>query len=111
MLAIQYEIFDDMLIGNFMKTTLHGKLKSQHPSLYPYFAPYVPKFADNGRAKSKKELRLYFKEYRKRTENRRLLDLWLIQKFDVQSKLLFRSYIPQESFIYQTAKRAYRLLS
>jgi len=27
MLAIQYEIFDDMLIGNFMKTILHGKLK------------------------------------------------------------------------------------
>jgi len=109
MVAIHYEIFDDMLIGNFMKTTLHGKLKSQHPSLYPYFAPYVPKFADNGRAKSKKELQLYFKEYRKRAESQRLFDLWLIQKFDIQSKLLFRSYIPQESFIYQTAKRAYRL--
>jgi hypothetical protein len=109
MVAIHYEIFDDMLIGNFMKTTLHGKLKSHHPSLYPYFAPYVPKFADNGRAKSKKELHLYFKEYRTRAESRRLFDLWLIQKFDIQSKLLFRSYIPQESFIYQTAKRAYRL--
>ena len=66
MVAISYEIFDDMLIGNFMKTTLHGKLKSRTPTLYPYFEPYVPKYADNGRAKSKKELSLYFKEYKKK---------------------------------------------
>src|SRR5262245_4595847 len=59
MLAVQYEIFDDMLIGNFMKTTLHGRLKSDKPTLYPYFSPYAPKYADNGRAKSKKELNLY----------------------------------------------------
>jgi hypothetical protein len=31
MIAIQYEIFDDMLIGNFMRTILHGKLKSSPP--------------------------------------------------------------------------------
>jgi hypothetical protein len=107
MLAISYEIFDDMLIGNFMKTTLHGKLKSQCPTLYPYFAPYVPKYADNGRAKSKEELQLYFKEYRKRIEHRSLFDLWLIQYFDRKSRFLFRSSIPQDSVAYQTAKRAY----
>jgi hypothetical protein len=107
MLAIHNEIFDDMLIGNFMKTTLHGKLKSKHPTLHPYFEPYVPKFADNGRAKSKKELQLYFKEYKRRAEHRRIFDLWLIQKFDRKSKVLFRHYIPQHSIIYQTAKHAY----
>ena len=32
MTAVRYEIFDDMLIGNFMKTTLHGQWP---PSLLP----------------------------------------------------------------------------
>jgi hypothetical protein len=107
MLAVQYEIFDDMLIGNFMKTTLHGKLKSDKPTLYPYFSPYVPKYADNGRAKSKKELDLYFKEYRKRLESRKIIDLLLVQKFEARSKNFFGSYISQNSVVYKTAKRVY----
>jgi hypothetical protein len=107
MLAINYEIFDDMLIGNFMKTTLHGKLKSRTPSLSPYFEPYVPKYADNGRAKSKEELRLYFKEYRKRVDYNAIFTDFLLKKFEVLSKNVFRHYFPQHSTMYQTAKRAY----
>jgi L-ascorbate metabolism protein UlaG (beta-lactamase superfamily) len=107
MIAIQHEIFDDMLIGNFMKTILHGKLKSSAPTLYPYFSPYVPKYADNGRAKSKTELKSYFKEYKKRTEQRCIFDVALIQKFEARSKNFFRSYIPQDSILYQKARSAY----
>ena len=55
MTCLEYEIFDDLLIGNFMKTTLHGDV-----GLYPDFSPYVAKYADNGGAKSKAELRSYF---------------------------------------------------
>jgi hypothetical protein len=122
MLAIQYEIFDDMLIGNFMKTTLHGKLKSEKPTLHPYFEPYVPKYADNGRAKSKQELAAYFKEYKKRTGS--MIDLLLLHKLEEKSKTLksylpqleehskniFRFFIPQDSLIYQRAKRVYHLV-
>lgn len=107
MTAIQYEIFDDMLIGNFMRTILHGKLKSSPPTLYPYFTPYVAKYADNGRAKSKKELALYFKEYKKRLEKRSILDILLSYELEERSKNIFRSYIPQNSGIYQTARRVY----
>jgi len=107
MLAVQYEIFDDMLIGNFMKTTLHGRLKSDKPTLYPYFSPYAPKYADNGRAKSKKELNLYFKEYRERLESRKIADSLIIQKFEARSKNFFRSCIPQHSVVYKTAKQVY----
>src|SRR5262249_44787619 len=107
MMAIQYEIFDDMLIGNFMKTTLHGKLKDRTPTLYPYFTPYVTKYADNGRAKSKQELTAYFEEHKKRTEQCGISDLLLLHKFEEPSKNIFRSYISQHSSIYQTAKRAY----
>ena len=42
MIAIKYEIFDDLLIGNFMKTTIIG-----HKGLHPYFTPYVTKYGDN----------------------------------------------------------------
>jgi hypothetical protein len=86
MIAINYEIFDDMLIGNFMKTTLHGKLKSRTPTLHPYFEPYVPKYADNGRAKSKKDLELYFKEYKKRVGYSVVFSEFLLKKFEVLSK-------------------------
>ena len=45
MTAVDYEIFDDLLIGNFMKTTLH-----KFDSLYDGdFNFAVTKFGDNGR--------------------------------------------------------------
>jgi hypothetical protein len=62
--AIQYEIFDDLLIGNFMKTTLHGEWGPG--LLYPDFTPYLAKYGDNGRARSNAELTGYFRAYRKR---------------------------------------------
>src|SRR6266571_6622242 len=46
------KILDHLLIGNFMKTTLHGKWPESR--LYPEFSPYVAKYADNGRARTKK---------------------------------------------------------
>jgi hypothetical protein len=64
MTALNYGIFDDLLIGNFMKVTVNGKPSSR--PLYPDFTPYVTKYADNGMAKSKPELRQYFAAYRAR---------------------------------------------
>jgi hypothetical protein len=64
MMSIDNEIFDDMLNGNFMKVTLHGKF-GVFP-LYPDFNLYVTKYGDNGRAKSKDELKQYFAAYRNR---------------------------------------------
>lgn len=64
MRAVRYEIFEDLLIGNFMKTTLIGKWPASR--LYPDFTPYVAKYADNGLAKSSEELEEYFRQYRKR---------------------------------------------
>jgi hypothetical protein len=41
MIALENEIFDDLLIGNFMKTIIHGKFPRF--ILYPDFSPYVRK--------------------------------------------------------------------
>ena len=56
--AVMHRVFDDVLIGNYMKVTLHGVR-----SLYPDFTPYVAKFGDNGNAKRIDELWRYFGHY------------------------------------------------
>ena len=62
--AILYNIFDDILIGNFMKVKLINV-----PSLYPDFTPYVTKYGDNGMVYSKKELKDYFEYYKFNSAN------------------------------------------
>ncbi len=64
MAAVNWEIFDDLLIGNFMKTTLHGEWGPY--KLYPDFSPWIAKYGDNGRAKTEAELTAYFEAYRLR---------------------------------------------
>jgi len=67
MAVIEYEIFDDLLIGNYTKTTLHGPWKKQGTAaLYPDFNPFVAKYGDNGGARSPAELEAYFAEYKRR---------------------------------------------
>ncbi len=66
--AIEWNAFDDLLIGNFTKTTLHGDWwgKSGADALYPHFTPFVTKFGDNGGARTAAELRSYFANYLRR---------------------------------------------
>ena len=97
MTAVQYEVFDDLLIGNFMKTTLHGL-----PSLYPYFCPIVPKYADNGRAQSKAELRQYLWQYIRRDVTGHLMTT-----FENRAVRLFQTSIPENSGVYRVTKKLY----
>ncbi len=62
--AVKYEVFDDLLIGNFTRTTLHGPWSAD--GLYPDFSPVVAKYGDNGRAHSREQLEQYFEAYRRR---------------------------------------------
>ncbi len=67
MTVVEYEIFDDLMIGNFTKTTLHGPWERAGTlALYPDFIPFVTKFGDNGGAHTKDELVVYFNEYKRR---------------------------------------------
>ena len=86
--SIENEIFDDMLIGNFMKTTLIG-CKSLHPN----FTPPVAKYADNGSAKTKKDLSIYFDYYKLNSA-----DYWR-DMLNFRTEGIIRSFIsPQSSF-------------
>jgi len=62
--AIDNNIFDDILIGNFAKVQL-----IDIPSLYPNFTPYVTKYGDNGNSRTRKELKKYFNYYRLNSVN------------------------------------------
>ena len=58
MTCIEDELFGDLLIGNYMRTTLYNV-----EALYPNFTPFVAKYGDNGGAKTKRELARYFGHY------------------------------------------------
>ncbi|WP_232537198.1 hypothetical protein [Cystobacter fuscus] len=97
MTAVEYEVFDDLLIGNFMKTTLHGM-----DSLYPWFTPVVAKYADNGRAYSKVEVVKYFAEYLRRQPRN-----FLLHQLENQASDCFRTMVPKDAKFYGAAKRVY----
>jgi hypothetical protein len=65
--AIKWKVFDDLLIGNFTKTTVHGDWGGPAGGpLYPDFNPFVTKYGDNGGAYNPDELKAYFAEYHRR---------------------------------------------
>lgn len=100
MTAIGYEVFDDLLIANFMRTTLHGDWGPSR--LYPDFTPYVAKYADNGRAKTADELDAYLKAYRRRA----MLD-FLKHRFERRAEKLYRQYVSDDSIAHRLLKRGY----
>jgi hypothetical protein len=101
MSAVEWEIFDDLLIGNYMTTTLHGRWPSS--GLYPGFTPWVTKYADNGRARTDAELRAYFAEYRRRLG----LVTWLRISLEQRAKDSLRARVAADSPAYQRARQVY----
>ncbi len=86
MTSINYEIFDDMLIGNYMKTKIIGA-----KSLYPNFTPFVTKYGDNGGAKTFSDLQYYFDYYKINSAN-----YWR-DMLQYQSENVLRNYFDSDS--------------
>jgi hypothetical protein len=106
MTAIEHEIFDDLLIGNFMKTTLH-ELGSLYDGDFNFA---VTKFGDNGRVNTHREPDAYLEEY-----SRRAGADWYYSR--LYENLLDRAgamtiaFLPRESPMYRLAQRLYRAVS
>jgi hypothetical protein len=99
MSAVTCRVFDDLLGGNFMKTTLHNV-----QSLYdPNFTYLVTKFGDNGCAETKSELEAYLAEYKRRAGAD-----WVLHHFARDGQTLFRRYVSNESKLYNLASDIYR---
>ena len=95
--SVRWEIFDDLLIGNYMRTTLH-----KVPSLYPGFTPVVAKFADNGRAQTRAEVDRYHAAYARQDTARYLADA-----VAGASSTLLRRVLPADSAVLAAARRVY----
>ena len=97
MTCIEHELFDDLLIGNYMRTTLYNV-----HDLYPHFTPYVAKYADNGGAKTMPELRAYSGHYFMRDPVAHAL-----KHFIDGGEMVLRNALPERSAIFRVAKRAF----
>ena len=100
MSAVRNEVFDDLLIGNFMKTTLLGRWPGSR--LHPFFTPVVAKYADNGRAFTTQELESYFHSYRSRDELG-----FIMHRLQQRSVQTFRNFVSPQSRAFDYGKRAY----
>ena len=98
--SIRNNIFDDILIGNFMKVKLINV-----PSLYPDFTPYVAKYGDNGEAKTSNELKKYFEYYKFNSAN-----YWL-DFLKIKSETILRTRIQKYKRIYFLARSIKRKLT
>jgi len=108
MTAVQYEIFDDLLIGNFMKVTLHGGWGPDR--LYPDFSPWVAKYGDNGRAHTLKELREYHWSYFRRDPAeylRHRVETGFVLPLQEATASALRSRLGANSAFFRTTKNAY----
>lgn len=108
MTSVRYQIFDDLLIGNFMKTTLHGDFGQGR--LYPDFSPYVAKYSDNGRARTSNELKAYFAEYRNRDPLgflRARFETACVRPLQTQSAELLRGVLKPDSAAFKLAKETF----
>ena len=97
--SIQNNIFDDILIGNFMRTRLINVA-----SLYPDFTPYVSKYGDNGKARTDQELKKYFDYYKLNSAN-----YWL-DYLKIKSESIIRPKIEKYKNIYFAARYIKRKL-
>lgn len=105
--AIQFECFDDLLIGNFMKTTMHGDWGTAlAPTvLYANFTPWITRYADNGHAKTKQQLDGYFQAYRQRAR----VD-YLLHRFERAGAQKLRTLIRPRSPLFRLATRTYSIV-
>ena len=96
--AVKYEVFDDLLIGNIMKTTFHNI-----NSLYDIpFSPIVGKWADNGYVYDNEEYKKYLKYYRENSNGD-----WLREYFETISKNFVRKFIKKDNYLHKGLKEIY----
>jgi len=100
MIAIEYQIFDDLLIGNFMKTTLHNCNSLYESDMN--FTFNVAKYADNGLAETNQEIDKYLQIYKKRAGIEFIFDL-----FEDKSRNFLIRFLARDSIAFQKIKSLY----
>ncbi len=98
--SIRNKIFDDLLIGNFMKTTLHNMPNLKHK----YFKHVITKWSDNGGVNTEEEIHNYIQSYKEKAGREFLYSIFLDQ-----SKNMFFRFISKntDDYIYKFFKKIY----
>jgi hypothetical protein len=99
--AVRSEIFDDLLIGNFMRTTLFGKWPARR--LSSHLGAHLTRYADNGNAYTGEEVREYLATYEARLAP---IDR-MRRRLEVGGARLVRNAFDIDSMPYRAARRAY----
>jgi hypothetical protein len=103
----RWRIFDDLLIGNFMRTTLFGDWPTK--SLRPDFTSRVAKYSDNGLAHTQAEVDRYLAEYRRRS-HRDHLEYEMHRRYSTLVKRLARgsrARVADGSKLHRAGQRLY----
>ena len=103
--ACKNRVFDDLLIGNFMKTKLYNLRSLYDPNIN--FTYDICKVGDNGQAYSKEELEKYKNYYAKKMGKEYFFDLFSNASKD-HFKYFFKNY--QNSKYYNNLKKIYYYL-
>ena len=103
--ACKYKVFDDLLIGNFMKTKLYNLNSLYDPAAN--FTQEICKIGDNGQAYTNEEIKKYKNYYSKKMGKEYLLDLFSNSSKD-HFKYFFKNY--QSSKYYKQLKKIYYYL-
>ena len=98
MTAVTHRVFDDLVISNFMKIIPHNLDFDRD------FGFVVGRYSDNGYAETRKELRSYFANYRKRSSS---VD-WILYHLMRDGHTLLRRYLRKDSGFYTLAQDVYR---
>ena len=101
--SINHKVFDDLFIGNFMKTTLHN-MNSMYQGYFNYI---IAKWSDNGGINTEEEFEIYLNHYKEKVGQ-----YFLYYNFLDQSKNLFLRFITKDknSSIYKISKKIYNAI-
>jgi hypothetical protein len=98
MTAVTHRVFDDLILSGFMRTIPHNV------DFYGNFGYAVGKYADNGCAETRNELKSYFAEYKKRSGTAD----WILHHLTSNGHILFRRYARKDARFYRLARDVYR---
>ncbi len=101
--AVEYGYFDDLLIGNFMKTQLHGDA-----SLYPFVTPIIAKIGGNAKVFNQSDYLRFWLRYFRRNPVGFLR--WRFRRWVDYSFLPWVRVWATRLKVFQTLKRFYRIL-
>ena len=102
MTAVEYGFFDDLLIGNFMKTELINM------ALYPDFTPLVAKYGGNAKVLTKDDLHRFHRRYLRRNPYAYLA--WRLRRPIDNTVLPLARAVAIKLGVGDMAKRIYRLM-